>query len=54
VTIRQAPITDANPGNLFDAFGYGMNTNPPPATGASADPHYVQFGRPASSCVQIQ
>lgn len=54
VTIRQAPITDANPGNLFDAFGYGMNTVPPPGTGAQADPHYVQFGRPASSCVQIQ
>jgi len=45
VTIRQAPPTDANPGNLFDAFGYGLNT-----PGTTPDPHYVLFGRPASSC----
>jgi hypothetical protein len=54
VTIRQTPPTNANPGNLFDAFGYGMNAVPPPGTGANPDPHYVQFGRPASSCVQLQ
>jgi hypothetical protein len=45
VTIRQSPPTDANPGNLFDAFGYGLNT-----PGTTPDPHYVLFGRPASSC----
>jgi len=50
VTIRQAPATTANPGNLFDAFGYGLNTATPPATGVRTDIHYVQFGRPASSC----
>jgi hypothetical protein len=48
VTIRQAPPTTANPGNLFDAFGYGLNT-----PGTTPDPHYVQFGRPASSCQRI-
>jgi hypothetical protein len=50
VTIRQQPGTDANPGNLFDAFGYGINSNPPPATGSTPDPHYVVFGRPSSAC----
>jgi hypothetical protein len=45
VTIRQTPSTDANPGNLFDAFGYGLNT-----PGTMADPHFAQFGRPASAC----
>jgi len=50
VSIRQAPATDANPGNLFDAFGYGINTVPPLGSGVQTDVHYVQFGRPASSC----
>jgi len=49
VTIRQTPATAANPGNLFDAFGYGLNT-----PGTTPDPHYVQFGRPASACQTIQ
>jgi hypothetical protein len=49
VTIRRSPATEANPGNLFDAFGYGINAVSPPGTGKS-DPHYVLFGRPASSC----
>jgi hypothetical protein len=53
VTIRQSPPTQDNPGNLFDAFGYGRNTVPPPGTGVQSDPHYVLFGRPASSCVVI-
>jgi hypothetical protein len=53
VTIRQEPATDANPGNLFDAFGYGINAVPPPGTGGQSDPHYVVFGRPPSSCAQI-
>lgn len=43
VTIRQAAPTNANPGNLFDAFGYGI-------TGGTTDIHYVLFGRPASGC----
>jgi hypothetical protein len=50
VTIRQAPATQSDPGNLFAAFGYGLNSPPPPATGTQADIHYVLFGRPASSC----
>jgi hypothetical protein len=54
VTIRQQPGTDANPGNLFSAFGYGMNTVPPPGIGNQSDVHYVLFGRPASSCQRIQ
>jgi hypothetical protein len=50
VTIRQAPVTNANPGNLFNAFGYGLNL----VSGSSrSDIHYVLFGRPASSCVII-
>lgn len=43
-TIRQAPNTTANPGNLFAAFGYGFNKP------HKADIHYILFGRPASSC----
>jgi hypothetical protein len=50
VTIRQAPPTDSDPGNLFTAFGYGINSVPPPGTGKQTDVHYVVFGRPASSC----
>lgn len=46
VTIRQRPATRENPGNLFDAFGYGLNTPPPPAAGYQADVRHVVFGRP--------
>ena len=53
VTIRQSPPTEANPGNLFDAFGYGINTVPPPGIGVMSHPHYVLFGRPASFCQGI-
>jgi len=49
VSIRQMPGTDANPGNLFAAFGFGINTNAH-APGFTSDVHYVQFGRPPSSC----
>jgi len=49
VTIRQMPASDANPGNLFAAFGYGLNTNSQ-SPGFTSDVHYVAFGRPASSC----
>lgn len=54
VTIRQTPPTDSNPGNLFDAFGYGLTSVPPPGTGTQTDVHYVLFGRPASSCQIIR
>ena len=47
VTIRQAPPTDDNPGNLFTAFGWGLNTVPPPGSGTQVDVHYVLFGRPS-------
>jgi hypothetical protein len=52
VTIRQAPPTTADPGNLFTAFGYGVNSIP--GTGTVSDVRYVLFGRPASSCVIIK
>ena len=52
VSIRQAPGTAANPGNLFDAFGYGLTSRP--SGGAQTDIHYVQFGRPASACQVIK
>lgn len=54
VTIRQAPFTPEDPGNLFTAFGYGRNTATPPATGTVSDVHYVLFGRPSSSCIIIE
>jgi hypothetical protein len=50
VTLRQQPATSANPGNLFSAFGYGLNSIPPPGAGTQVDIHHVVFGRPASSC----
>jgi hypothetical protein len=50
VTIRQTPSTQTNPGNLFDAFGYGLNSVPPPGVGVQVDIRYVTFGRPAASC----
>jgi len=51
VTIRQEPATDANPGNLFSAFGYGLNSV---GGGTQTDVHYVLFGRPASDCIIIR
>lgn len=53
VTIRQRPPDDANPGNLFTAFGYGLESVPPPGTGTTSDIRFVEFGRPASSCIPI-
>jgi hypothetical protein len=47
VTIRQRPATRRHPGNLFDAFGYGLVAPRPPATGAQADVRHVVFGRPS-------
>ncbi len=52
VTLRQTPPTGDNPGNLFDAFGYGMNTVS--GGGTASDVHYVQFGRSASTCQVIK
>jgi hypothetical protein len=54
VTIRQAPVTESNPGNLFTAFGFGVNAVPPPGSGKQSDVRYVLFGRPASSCQIIR
>jgi hypothetical protein len=48
VTLRQHPPTAANPGNLFSAYGYGLNSAP--GGGTMVDVHYVLFGRPASVC----
>jgi hypothetical protein len=53
VTIRQAPLTDSDPGNLFTAFGFGINKVAPPGSGSNTDVHYILFGRPASSCQRI-
>lgn len=50
VTIRQAPLGPDNAGNLFHAFGYGLESVPPPGSGTNTDVHYVEFGRPASVC----
>jgi hypothetical protein len=52
VTIRRAPPTRKNPGNLFTAFGFGLNKQTPPSTGNRTDVRYVLFGRP--SCVIIK
>ena len=52
VTLRRAPRSDSNPGNLFDAFGYGLNSVS--GGGTTVDVHYVQFGRPASACNNIK
>lgn len=47
VTIRRAPRTRGDPGNLFTAFGFGVNKNTPPRTGNRTDVRYVLFGRPS-------
>ncbi len=44
VTIRQEPPTKTDPGNLFNAYGFGMNKP------GKTDIHYVLFGRPAGAC----
>jgi hypothetical protein len=50
VTIRNAPGNQKDPGNLFAAFGYGLNKAPAPKTGTLTDIRYVLFGRPPESC----
>jgi len=52
VTIRQVPYTADNPGNLFSAFGFGVNSTA--GGGKQTDVRYVLFGRPASSCQIIE
>lgn len=52
VTIRNAPATEADPGNLFAAFGYGLTRTPPPASAVRTDARYVLFGRPRDRCIQ--
>jgi hypothetical protein len=55
VTIRQAPPTPLNNGNLFLAFGFGISEPPPPLVGGVATSvRYIVFGRPSSSCTVIQ
>jgi hypothetical protein len=44
VTIRQDPTPGLN-GAFFDAFGYGLDTVPPPGSGSQSDLRYVVFGR---------
>jgi hypothetical protein len=53
VSVRQATPTQSDPGNLFAAFGFGVNKVASPGTGSTTDVHYVSFGRPATSCVII-
>lgn len=48
-TIRQAPPTALNPGNLFVAFGFGNINGSRPGTGGTSV-RYVVFGRPSSVC----
>jgi hypothetical protein len=47
VSIRRAPVTRKDPGNLFTAFGFGLNKAVPPQTQSTTDVRYVLFGRPA-------
>jgi hypothetical protein len=53
VSIRRAPSTAQDPGNMFTAFGWGFNKQTPPPNGSKTDVRYVLFGRPASSCSPI-
>ncbi len=46
VSIRRAPVTRREPGNLFTAFGFGVNKQEAPKTGNRTDVRYVLFGRP--------
>ena len=53
VTIRRAPSTAKDPGNLFTAFGWGFNKQTPPRNRQEdRRAKYVVFGRP--SCPVIQ
>jgi hypothetical protein len=52
VTIRRAPATQNDPGNLFTAFGFGVNKQTPPNTGIMTDVRYVLFGRPSCAIIK--
>ena len=52
VTIRRAPPTENDPGNLFTAFGFGVNKQTPPNTGKKTNVQYVLFGRPRCPIIQ--
>jgi hypothetical protein len=47
VTIRRAPPARNDRGNLFTAFGFGVNKQTPPKTGKKTDVRYILFGRPS-------
>jgi hypothetical protein len=47
VTIRRNPTL-----GFFDAFGYGLNSVPPPGSGTQTDVRYVVFGR-AEACPDV-
>jgi hypothetical protein len=47
VSIRRAPNTIKDPGNLFTAFGFGIDKAVPPKTNKTTDIRYVLFGRPS-------
>jgi hypothetical protein len=52
VTIRRAPPTENDPGNLFTAFGFGVNKQTPPNTGKKTNVRYVLFGRPSCPIIR--
>ncbi|HEY3813300.1 MAG TPA: hypothetical protein VGL66_08730 [Caulobacteraceae bacterium] len=43
VSLRRAPQTKADPGNMFTGFGFGVEK---PKSGKTSDIRYVLFGRP--------
>jgi len=53
VTLRQEPADETNPGNLLNAFGYGLNSIAPPGSGTQVDVRHVLFGREPSECIVI-
>ena len=52
VTIRREPANFNDPGNLFAAFGYGLNSTA--GGGTTVDVHYVSFGRDPLACPIIE
>jgi hypothetical protein len=52
VTIRREPANSNDPGNLFAAFGYGLNAAS--GGGTTVDVRYVSFGRQPSACPIIE
>jgi hypothetical protein len=52
VTIRCAPPTQKDQGNLFTTFGFGVNKQTPPKTGKNTDVRYILFGRPSCPIIR--